>query len=1267
MGGINQSLFLLGALFIGQEAILGQGSAAVPLLIVGLLLSWAATPGWTELILMYPNRVGGIAATCAEAFRPYSPVLANLTGVCYWWGWVPTCGLTALLSASAINQWYAPWLPVPLLASCIVAFFTGVNLCGVKWVMRLAMPIATASALLAFLSAVIPVFSGTVDWHQAFTYHLTVPFPGVFGQITSVMAGIYLIGFAAPAFEQASCHVGETINPNKNVPRAMLASATLASLYFIILPVVWLGALGPEPLGKELALVLGPTFAPLLGGAAKGAAIWFMILNMFHGTIAPLAGAARTLAQLAEDGLLPEFMAKRSKTDAPWVTTLLTAAWAIVFLLIGDPVWLIAAANLTYLIGIGMPNIAVWLLRKDEPDMVRPYRAPRGTIMLGVVAAGIWGLSTVLGFQQFGMRTVLIGIAFAYSGAALYAWRKMADRIKLGLPAIARTLHLKLTGAMLLVLALDAVGYLIAIDNVPRQDTALITALEDIFVVVALLTIAIGLILPGMIAHSAVEISKAADQLVTGTLADFTRAMRALAAGDLEAAKAHFKLAPVIVHSRDEVGEMAVNFNRLQEEIGQAAIGLEGAREGLSTNRRALTATNQQLQQANEHLTNELAERKLAEQALRDSQQRLSEVELALNEHALVAITDQTGRIIYVNDKFCAISQFSRDELQGETFRLINSGFHSKAFFAQMWQTIGRGQVWQGEVKNRAKDGSAYWVETTIVPCLNAKGKPYQYIAIRTDITARRQNEIELASARDAALEAGRSKSQFLANMSHEIRTPMNGVIGMTGLLAETQLDSEQHDLVKIIRQSGDLLLTIINDILDFSKIEAGKLTFETLDFNLREVIEDTLEMLTETAQAKGLELLGLVASEVPHYLRGDAGRLRQILTNLLNNAIKFTERGEVVLRVAQAADSMLRFEVTDTGIGISPGDQANLFQPFRQADGSNTRKYGGTGLGLAIARQLVDLMQGEIGVESVPGHGSTFWFTARFAASSPALPPERAGDALAGLHVLVVDDHATNRRVLALQLENLQLRPQAVASGRAALELLASQRSKGDPFDLVILDMLMPEMDGLTLATAIRADSSLAPTRLVILSSLGHHRAGAGGKLAAVDAYLVKPIKQSKLYDSLAAVMQRHPGAASPAHVLPAPPAAAVPRHAARILLAEDNITNQKVALRLLAKLGYTADTVADGNEVLEALRRIPYDIILMDCQMPELDGYETTQRLRLIDARPIYIIAMTAHAMEGDREKCLDAGMNDYIAKPVKSADLQAALSRWQPAAVN
>ena len=593
MGGSNQSLFLIAALFVGQGAIPGQGSAAVPLLIVGLLLSWAAAPAWTELILMWPNRVGGIAAACSEAFRPYSPVLSGLAGTCYWWGWVPTCGLTALLSAAAIQQWYLPGIPVEAVAIGLVVFFTAVNLCGIKWVTFLAVPIATASASLALLSSLIPIMSGQIDWKQAVDFTLTSPFPGWFGDLTSVMAGLYLIGFAAPAFEAATCHVGETIDPNRNVPRAMLASAAMAAVYFVVLPVVWLGVLGPAPLGGDLAIGLGPTFAPLFGSFGKAAAIWFIMLNMFHGTMQPLAGAARTLSQLSEDGLLPRFLALRSATDCPWAATLLTASMSIFFLVIGDPIWLIAAANFTYLIGVCLPNVAAWLLRRDMPAAERPYRAPKGMIALGVAASVVWLLAAILGFQQFGLPTVIVGLVMAYSGAALYCWRTIEDRRSEGLPWVARTLHLKLTGAMMAVLILDGAGYFIAVSMIAtEQHLILVAALEDIFVVVALLTIAVGLILPGMIAHSATEVSNAAKRLTSGTLRDFSSAMTALGRGDLDSAHASVNIEPVRIHSRDELGEMAESFNLLQGEVKEAALGLDDAREGLRTARAALMATN---------------------------------------------------------------------------------------------------------------------------------------------------------------------------------------------------------------------------------------------------------------------------------------------------------------------------------------------------------------------------------------------------------------------------------------------------------------------------------------------------------------------------------------------------------------------------------------------------------------------------------------------------------------------------------------------------
>lgn len=597
MGGSNQMVFLIGALIAGQGDIAGQGTAAIPLLAVGLVLAWMALPGWTELVMMWPNRVGGIAATCGEAFRPYAPVLGNLTGVSYWWGWVPTCGLTAMLSASAIQQWLLPGVPVKVLACVIIAVFVAINLAGVQWAARTAVVIAAVSAALAFLSAIIPVVSGSVDWRQAASFHLETPFDGAFGAITSAMAGLYLVGFAAPAFEAAACHVGETIDADRNVPRAMFASAGMATLYFLILPAIWLGVIGPKGLTDDLAVALGPTFAPLFGAFGKSAAIGFMMFNMFHGTLAPLTGVARTLSQLSEDGLLPESFARRTRSDCPWVAIVVTALAAMVFLFIGDPVWLVAAANFTYLIGIALPSVAVWLLRRDRPDWKRPYRAPRGTITLGLVAALIWGISTIIGFQQFGLPTVILGLVLAYCGAALYAWRKWMDRRKAGQPGFGRSLHLKLTGAMVLVLALDAAGYYLAVSSVaPDANPELVTALEDIFVAVAILTITVGLVLPGMIAHSTVEVSKAADRLATGTMADFSRAMTALAEGDLDRAQARVDFVPVEARSRDEVGEMARSFNTLQQEIALAAIGLTGAREGLRKARDQLQENNANLE-----------------------------------------------------------------------------------------------------------------------------------------------------------------------------------------------------------------------------------------------------------------------------------------------------------------------------------------------------------------------------------------------------------------------------------------------------------------------------------------------------------------------------------------------------------------------------------------------------------------------------------------------------------------------------------------------
>jgi len=822
---------------------------------------------------------------------------------------------------------------------------------------------------------------------------------------------------------------------------------------------------------------------------------------------------------------------------------------------------------------------------------------------------------------------------------------------------------------------------------------------------------------------------------------------------------------------------------------------------------------NEGLQTLPQHLDALTSDLLATRQALDKTLSDLSNRQFAVDQHAIVSMTDAQGRITYANDLFCQITGYSQEELIGQDHRIVNSGIHEAAFFQDMWQTIQAGSVWHGQICNRSRSGELHWLAATIVPILDGAGKPYEYVAIRTDITAQKQLkdhlrqerrflqsvmdtvgeglysidaqgrctyvnreaerllgwrreemdgrnmhdlihyqnythdpvsqaechifqsirdghvhqseddyftrkdgtifpvaliasplledgkaigsvvafsditerkrvENEMRLAKEAAEQANRAKSDFLATMSHEIRTPMNGIIGMTDLALDTELSREQREYLGLVKNSADSLLDIINDILDFSKIEAGRVELEHIPYCLSDLVATALGPLGIRARQKNIELICVLDPAIPPSLLGDPGRLRQILVNLVGNSIKFSQHGDIEIRAEVAhrdADQLqLHFSVRDQGIGIAAEKQKNIFDPFTQADTSTTRRFGGTGLGLAICARLVRAMGGTISVDSTLGSGSTFHFTLNCGVdlSQTAAPSTQAATVLAGVPILVVDDNIANRSMLVDQLTLWGMQVESASDGASALSALASARDRGTPLRCVLLDASMPELDGFEVAERMRA-ANLDQTEIVMMIAVGGNIGDAERcAMLGLDHYLSKPLRTDALLHMMLQLNARqHDVKPVPQKQVPlsaAPPVSDSPQCALDVLLAEDNAVNQHLALTLLQKHGHRVKLAVDGKQAVAMFDRHHFDVILMDVQMPEIDGLEATRLIRARelaagDGRHTRIVAMTANAMSGDREACLAAGMDDYVAKPLKPGELnnklRAAASATMP----
>ena len=674
----------------------------------------------------------------------------------------------------------------------------------------------------------------------------------------------------------------------------------------------------------------------------------------------------------------------------------------------------------------------------------------------------------------------------------------------------------------------------------------------------------------------------------------------------------------------------------------------------------------EELSRVNEGLSREIVQRAETEARFRELAENIEEVFFSANAEPF--------RVTYLSPAYEKIWGRSRQDVYkdaGSWTEPVHPEDRARVL-ASFAESV-RGVAIDVEYRVIRPDGTCRWIRNRTFPLFDAQGKFVRLVGLAEDTTRWKEVQFELENARNRAEDANRAKSEFLANMSHEIRTPMNGILGMTELVLDTELQPEQREHLNLAKLSAEALLTVINDILDFSKIEAGKLDVDQIDFLLRDSVAEALRTLSFRADEKKLKLTCDIDPSVPDLLRGDPGRFRQVLVNLVGNALKFTERGEVGVSAtieSQSADSVvLHFIVSDTGIGIAPEKHASIFEAFQQADGSLARRFGGTGLGLTISSRLVALLGGRIWVESELGKGSRFHFTVSFSVqSNPAPQPSRIEpEVLHGMPVLIIDDNATNRRILSKLLTSWHMLPVETDSGAAAIAKLQETKDSGQFFSLILLDAQMPLMDGFTLAETMKQHRDWASATILMLSSAGLRGDAERCRKLGIAAYLTKPIRQQELQQAILTTLGPNPQARSrPAHQLITRHSLRERRRHVRVLLAEDNEVNQLLARRILEKHGHNVMVAANGKLALAALRTKSFDLVLMDVQMPEMNGHEATRAIREIERETgahLPIIAMTAHAMKGDEQLCLDAGMDDYLSKPIRPDTLLATIDKFCP----